>query len=393
MKEIYSNINIIGGGMIGATTAYSLSLLGFKINLIEKNDKYNPSKHEDSRTIAISEGSKNFLSKLGLWSDINRFAQPINKIKVIDRKFPHFLDFDNKRRNSNLGYIVKNKHLLNILYKKLQYKKNVNILNKSVPTSFEYSQDFIITKTKDNLIYSDLNIAADGKNSSTKKIFKTPVFFKDYKKSALVLTFSHSINHNNTAFEFFYKNGPLAILPMKKEKNKYMSSIVWTNENNYIDSLKNLDDKYLQSILNNETKNIIGKINRIVTKQVFPISAHLNTTFYEKKTIYIGDSAHSFHPIAGQGWNLGIKDLKNLYQLAKRHKSLGLELGSNLFCKEYHNSNFYNAYLLYQITDKFDRVFKIQNPLFKVSRFTGIDLIQRNKKINNFLSDIAMGVN
>ena len=86
MKEITSNINIIGGGLIGAITAYSLSKLDFKITILEKNDKFNPKKHKDYRTIAISEGTKTFLEKLNLWSDIRSFAEPIKRIKVIDRK-------------------------------------------------------------------------------------------------------------------------------------------------------------------------------------------------------------------------------------------------------------------------------------------------------------------
>ncbi len=393
MKEIRSNINIIGGGLIGASVGYSLSLLGYKITIIEKNNQYNSAKDKDHRTIAVSEGTKNFLTNIDIWPSIKNFSQPIKKIKVIDRKISNILEFDNNRRGSNLGYIVKNKYLLDILYKKLKNNKNITILNNSLVESFQMQNDCIITNLGNQMILSDLNIAADGKKSSVRKYLKTPIFNKNYKKSALVLTFTHSKNHNSTAFEFFYKNGPLAILPMQKVNNTFVSSIVWTNDSGYLEQVHKTNNKNLLSILNQNTQHVIGNINKILTKQLFPITAHLNTSFFKQRTIYIGDAAHSFHPIAGQGWNLGMKDVENLFYLAKNYKALGIDVGDNIFCKKYHNENFYNAFRLYQVTDKLDHVFKNQNPLLTIGRKLGLSFIQKNKKINNMISDFAMGIN
>ncbi len=393
MKEIYSNVNIIGGGLIGASVAHSLSLLGFKITILEKNDSYDSKRYEDNRTIAISEGTKIFLEEINLWKSIKNFTQPIKKIKVIDRKISNKLEFDNFRRGSNLGYIVKNKHVLNCLYKKLSQNKNIKIFNKSNIKSFATKEDTIITYLKNYSILADLNIAADGKSSFVKKFLKTPSFNKNYNKSALVLTFAHSENHNGNAFEFFYKNGPLAILPMKSLNNEFLSSIVWTDNKKYIEQVSKLNNKNLVSILNQSTQKVVGNIKKIITKKIFPITAHINTTFYDNRTIYIGDAAHSFHPIAGQGWNLGMKDVENLYNLVKKYKSIGLDIGNISFCKQYHSDNFYNAYKLYQLTDKLDNIFQIQNSIFSFGRSAGLSFIQKNKKINNIISDFAMGIN
>ena len=393
MKEITSNINIIGGGLIGAITAYSLSKLDFKITILEKNDQFNHKKHKDYRTIAISEGTKTFLEKLNLWSDIRSFAEPIKRIKVIDRKLSNFLEFDNKRRKSNLGYIVKNTDLLYILYKKLKNNRNVLILNNSQPESFRINKDTIVTNLNNCSVVSDINVAADGKKSFVRKKLKTPIFVKNYNKSAFVTTFTHSKSHLSTAFEFFYKNGPLAILPMQELNNNFRSSIVWTNNRDYLEKLFDIDNKSLQLILGKETRGSVGKINKIVTKQLFPLSAHLSSSFYENRTIYIGDAAHSFHPIAGQGWNLGMKGVENLFNLARKYKSIGIELGNNSFCKEYHNENYYSAYRLYQLTDKLDSIFTNQNFFISLCRSFGLELFQKNKKINNLISDFAMGIN
>ncbi|MDC3131672.1 FAD-dependent monooxygenase [Pelagibacteraceae bacterium] len=393
MKEIYSNINIVGGGLIGAFAAHSLSKIGFSISIIEKSPPYKNNNNLDHRTVAISEGTKTFLEKMDLWNEIKKFAQPIKKIKVINRHQSSKLEFDNKRRQSNLGYIVKNKHLLNIIYKNLRSNKNIKIYNNTKLTNFQNSKDAIKTNLNTISINSDLNIAADGKNSFVKQFYKTPFFLKDYKKSALVVNFIHQENHNSTAFEYFYKNGPLAILPMQSINGNFMSSIVWTNKRDYLEQITKLSDRKLISILDKESQYSVGKIKKIITKQIFSLTAHLNTSFYQDRTIYIGDSAHSFHPIAGQGWNLGMKDVENLYNLANKYKSLGIELGDKFFCKEYHNNNYYNAYRLYQVTDKLDSIFQNQNSLVTFGRNFGINFLQNNKKIKNIISDFAMGVN
>ncbi len=393
MKEIYSNINIVGGGLIGALAGYSLSEIGLTITIVEKNQAYKDSKNTDYRTVAISEGTKIFLEKIGLWDQINKFAQPIEKIKVIDRKLSNILEFDNSRRQSNLGYIVKNKQLLKVVYKNLRLKKNIKIYNDAKIINFQNNSDTIKTNLENFSINSSLNIAADGKNSFVRDFYKKPFFIKDYKKTALVVTFTHQEKHNNTAFEFFYKDGPLAILPMQNLNNSYMSSIVWTNKNKYLEQIVRLNNNSFISILNKESQNVLGKIKKIVTKQTFPLTAHLNTDFYQDRTIYVGDAAHSFHPIAGQGWNLGMRDLENIYNLSLKYKSLGIELGDKFFCKDYHDNSYYNAYRLYQVTDKLDNIFQNQNPIVSLTRSFGLNLLQNNKNFKNIVSDFAMGIN
>ena len=393
MKEIQSNINIIGGGLIGVAAAYSLSKLGHKVVVLEQNAKFDNKKILDKRTTAISEGTKKFLEEINIWRDISDNAQPIKKIQIIDRYQSNRIYFDNQRRKSNLGYIVKNEFILDSFYRKLQKQKNVKIFNKVSVKDIIYEENKVVTKLNNLFVSTNLLLASDGKNSSIRRILKTPIYSKDYKKTAIVINFYHSKNHHNTAYEYFFKNGPLAILPMQKKNNEFQSSIVWTNTNEFTKSLLSLDDNKIISILNKKIRGSIGEIKKIITKQTFPLKAHLNSKFFEKKIIYLGDSAHSFHPIAGQGWNLGMQDVESLYSLVKKYSSLGLELGDELFCKEFHKDNFFKAYRLYQITDKVDKIFKLDNKMFNNARFSVINLIDRSKKLKNQISDFAMGVN
>ncbi len=392
MKEIQSNISIVGGGLIGAVSAYALSMLGNNVIILEKKPKFDSKIFLDKRTTAISEGTKKFLEEINIWKEIRHHAEPIKKIQIIDRNQSNKIYFDNQRRKSNLGYIVKNQFILDSIYKKIKKKENIKIFNNVSIKDISYDGERIITKQNNFLVNTNILLASDGKNSFIRKILKTPVYTKDYKKKAIVINFYHSKNHHNTAYEFFFKNGPLAILPMQKNKNEFQSSIVWTNTNEFINSLESLDDNKIISILNRKINGSIGKIKKIITKQTFPLRAHLNSKFFENRIIYLGDSAHSFHPIAGQGWNLGMQDLESLYNLVKKYNSLGLELGDELFCKEFQRDNFFKAYRLYQITDKVDSIFKFENIYFSNARFSAINLIEKSKKLKNQISDFAMGL-
>ena len=142
-----------------------------------------------------------------------------------------------------------------------------------------------------------------------------------------------------------------------------------------------LDDNNIISILNKKTQGSVGEIKKIITKQTFPLTAHLNSKFFENRIIYLGDSAHSFHPIAGQGWNLAMQDVESIYNLVKKYNSLGLELGDEIFCKEFQKDNFFKAYRLYQITDKVDSVFKLDNTIYNHARFSAINIIENSKKL------------
>tara|TARA_B100000575_G_scaffold289861_1_gene292446 strand:+ start:673 stop:1854 length:1182 start_codon:yes stop_codon:yes gene_type:complete len=393
MKEIQSNINIVGGGLIGAAAAYSLSKLGYSVVILEQKTKFNHKKILDKRTTAISEGTKKFLEEITIWKEIVKYAEPIKKIEIIDRNQSNKIYFDNQRRDSNLGYIVKNEYILDSLYKKLQNQKNVKIFNDLTIKDIFYEDNKIITKQNNFSVCADLLLACDGKTSFIRKIFKTPFYSKDYKKKAIVINFYHSKSHKNTAYEFFFKHGPLAILPMKKNKDKFQSSIVWTNTNEFVNSLFSLDDDKIISILNEKINGSIGEIEKIITKQVFPLKAHLNSKFFDKRIIYLGDAAHSFHPIAGQGWNLGMQDLESLHKIVKNYNSLGLELGDDIFCKKFQKDNFFKAYRLFQITDKVDSIFKLDNTAFNYARHSAINLIERSKRLKNKISDFAMGIN
>ena len=390
MKNINAEILIVGSGLTGLCAAGILSEIGYKITIIDKN-KIGASyfKTGDIRTTAISEGSKKIFDDFGFWKNITQHVTPINKIKVCDRKISNKIDFENANEDENLGYIVENKILKTIFFDKIKKNKNINYYDEVDIKSIETNSRKVSLKSKKYIFNSNLVVAADGKFSSLRKLLKINAFKKNYNHSALFLNITHSKDHKNQAYEIFKSSGPLAILPMKKNKNFYQSSIIWSHKTNFLKGL--IDSNRLSTVIEDEIKSFVGNIKKISNKKIFNLSAHINSTFYSEKLVFVGDAAHSVHPIAGQGWNLGIRDIYNLFVVLKEGRELGLELGNNVILKKYNDKTFCDAFVLYQITDKLNSIFLVDNILVKKLRNIGIDFIDNNRSLNFLISSYAMG--
>jgi len=394
MKELHSDILIVGGGLTGLMTAYALSTLKKNIIIIDKFDfGIMKEANVDLRTTAIAEGSKIFFEKINIWPQLSTYSEPIKYIKVVDRTENRKINFYNKNTSQYLGFIIRNIDLKNVVVDFLKTKKNIQLINNVNLRSLAYSDDFIHAICNKLTVKSKLIITADGKHSTVRNLLKTPIYNKSYNHNALVVNFHHTKNHNSTAYELFFNSGPLAILPMKKIKpHLFSSSIIWSNEKSSVSHLKNIKPSILCSILEEKVGTYIGEIKRIIDVQDFDLSAHINTKFYDKRLIYLADSAHSIHPIAGQGWNLGIRDIKNCLSTIQEGIGLGLDIGDPYVCKNYHDLSFADTYLLYQITDKFNSIFLKDSLVLNRLRQLAFRIIENNKKIKNYITNFAMGI-
>ena len=391
MNQFEYDVVIVGQGLNGLVSAQAVSDLGLKVLIIDRTNIKNENlKRSDTRTVAISEGSKILLDKFGIWREISRYTQPIEKIKVIDRTPNRKIDFFNSNKENNLGYIIKNSVFKNSIIKILKRKKNISIINGIELKKINYDSNFIISKFNKGHAKAKLLIAADGKKSKVRDILETPTINKSYNESALVVNFEHSKNHDNCAYEFFFENGPLALLPMKKEKN-HQSSLVWSNNKNLLKKYLDCNEDLLAKLIEEKILGTLGKIKKIKSKQIFPLSAHINYDFYDKNVIYVGDSAHSIHPIAGQGWNLGLRDISNLYNLLQEYKALGIDIDSINFTKNYHDRCFYDAFRMFQVTDKLNKLFMKKSYILNLSRALGFDFIEHSPKVKKNITNFAMG--
>ena len=389
MKEIDCEILVIGSGLVGLVAAHSLSSLNFRVVLVDKKNFSDPKlSFKDNRTVAVSEGSKQFLERLGLWNHLKHYAEPIKKIKVFDRSPSSKIEFQNSISNQNLGYVIENKKFSKVLIDKLnKFKKTKKIYDFDV-ANLQFENGTCKASSEKLIITSKLLVAADGKNSKIRNIVGTKMFKKIYPDNALVLIFEHEKNINNTAYEIFYKTGPLAILPMNSKIN-FKSTLIWSNNKSNLDNLVNSDSVFFKNFIEEKIGDYVGNIKKIQSFQVFPLSAHLNESFYGNRLVYVGDSAHSIHPIAGQGWNLGVTDVKNLFKISKNLRD---QIGTNSFCKEYNNLSYNRALQLYQITDKLNLHFKQNNFLYRQLSNIGFNFIENAHGIKNKISKYAMAI-
>lgn len=390
MKEFNTDVLIVGSGLVGLVATHCFSRLNYKVTLVDKKNFINPkNSFNDIRTVAVSEGSKIFLQNLSLWSFLKTYAEPIKNINVYDRSSLNKIQFNNQIKNKKLGYVIENKKFSKVLVSQLKKFKN---------TKLHYGFNLIDVELKDSnarafsnntIINAKIIIAADGKNSQIKKLVGNKTFKKNYNESALVLNFVHEKKLNNTAYEIFYKTGPLAILPMKSSKKLYQSTIIWSNDNKFLKKLISLENIFIKNFMEEKIGKIVGSITKINSSQIFPLSGHINDSFFNKRLVYVGDAAHSMHPIAGQGWNLGVNDVKNLYELSKNGKK---DIGSDLFCQMYNNKSYHKAFQLFQITDKLNSHFLNSGNIYRSLSNIGFCFIEKNQLLKNKITKYAMGI-
>jgi 2-octaprenyl-6-methoxyphenol hydroxylase len=389
MKEFNTDVLIVGSGLVGLVAAHCLSSLNYKVTLVDKKNLINSkNSFKDTRTVAVSEGSKIFLESLSLWDYLVRYAEPIKNINVYDRSSHNKILFSNQIKNKKLGYVIENKQFSKILINQLKKFKNTKLQYGFNLVNAELNDKCTRAFSNNSIINSKIIIAADGKNSQIKKIVGNKTYKKKYNESALVLNFFHKKKLNNTAYEIFYKTGPLAILPMKSSKGFFQSTIIWSNDDTFLRKLTSLEKTFIKNFIEEKIGHIVGSITKINSNQIFPLSAHINDSFINKRLIYVGDAAHSIHPIAGQGWNLGVNDVKNLYEISKYEK---INIGSDLFCQMYNNKSYQRAFQLFQITDNLNSHFINSGKIYRFLSNIGFVLIEKNQPLKNKITKYAMG--
>lgn len=314
---------IVGAGLIGTIAALSLVKKKFKVLLIDKENKI----YKDNRTLAVNANSIDFLKQLGIWNGIKFQPQPINKIIIKD-------DINNKplvfeHDDEPMGNVIFNRDMFEIATKKLEslkiIKKNINLEDSKILPN----KTILIKNT--NYIFKKVIISI-GKNIVSNKIHKSIVFEKQHHSH--VGFFKHSIDHNNTAYEFFTPNGPLAILP-SPSSNKKKSTFIYSSK-------EKINKSQLQKFINKKIAKSHGKLifdNFISKFQIIPQLAKNNDNF-----IYIGDSLKSIHPVAGQGWNLGVKDIQTLCKLLDQYSLDSKEFNSLYYSRRIIESAIYLSF-------------------------------------------------
>ena len=320
-----AKICIIGDGLSGLTLALVLSKLDLEINVYCRN--LQKKKFSDNRVTAISNNSTSFLNQKLNITNKNLFfkCSGINLFYEYKNQYLNFLNFDNKKITPI--HIFENKKYKNFLLQKIKKKTNIKLINQSIENI-----DYNTTKInygKHKKSY-DMIVICAGKYSKINNILQNNrAIKKDYKEIAITGTVKHNLKITK-ASQHFLKEGPFAILPFKKDG----FSFVWTLKNNFFQKNSNIINNIL---LDKFFKIFKKKINNENLKfQSYPISLSLKKKYSIKNILLFGDAIHSVHPIAGQGFNLTLRDISKLSKLIEKNINLGLKIKDSFILKDFY---------------------------------------------------------
>ncbi len=390
MKHKY-DIIIVGAGFIGLTLSLMLSKSGLKVCLLEKKKKT----LNDNRTTAISQGTKRIFEKLELWKYLKKNSQPIKKIVISESDNFDYIDFNSKSLDEgNLGFIVENFFFRKVLFNEVKKNKKVDLfLNTEVEgIRHDYQDDKVYVFTKKLKFEGNLLIGADGRFSKVRDMLNLKYYFKDYKQNAYVFNLEHTQNHNGIALERFFPEGPLAILPMKQlKKNCFRSSVVWTIDDALGDFSKLTQEEFRKEF-SMRYQNFFGDINNITKPFKYPLNLIYAYDSYNENSVLVGDASQGIHPIAGQGFNLGMRDCMILNKRIEEAFKNGLPISSTLNLKRYELSRFIDKKLFINATDFLNTIFSNNHFLVRNLRKIGLLSINQSNNIKNELMKNAMGL-
>ena len=344
----------------------------------------------DGRTTAIAAGSKVILDTIGVWSDIANEAQPILDIRVSDGHSPLFLHYDRRDVGVDaLGYIVENRVIRSALLKGLTNAPSVKLLSGCRVDRLDITDSFA-TAHLDNsdILRTRLAVATDGRNSPTRRAAGIDAISWRYNQTGIVCTVAHEEDHAGVAQERFMPAGPFAILPMIGRR----SSVVWTERSDLAPALLALDDAAFLTELSSRFGPYLGALRVISSRFSHPIGLMHARNYIADRVALAGDAAHAIHPIAGQGLNIGWRDVAVLAEVIVDALRLGVDPGSITTLNRYEQWRRVDNTLMLAATDTLNRLFSNNVGPVRLARDVGLALVNRAPPLKKLFIKHAMGV-
>lgn len=380
------DVIISGSGLIGLITAIGLSNDSVSVAVIEKSSL--PRTVDDNRAFAISQGSKKILEKLGIWRILEGEAEPILDICILDGNSPFTVHYDHKMVGEEpMGYVIKSAIIWNAINN--NFLRKLNIYSPRSYKTISYDEGYVeVTLDNDQKLISSLFICAEGKNSKLPELFSIPMIKFDYKQNSMVFNVKHELHHQNLAVERFFPGGPFAILPMK---GGYTSSIVWTEKCEISKMLMSLSEEEFVIELKKRFGSYLGEIELEGERKSYPLSFTFARKLHKSRILLIGDSAHSIHPVAGQGLNLGMRDVESVIRQITAAKSSGIDVGSNYLLKKISCDRYFDNFTMALATDGLNRIFSNRILCAQVLRNLGLMVVENSDFLKKSFVRHAMG--
>jgi 2-octaprenyl-6-methoxyphenol hydroxylase len=375
-----SDVIILGAGMIGLTQALTLAAHGLRVAIIDRVEPANlPNPQNDGRVSAINSASWNMFDAIGLAEKLRPHGCDIGKILVNDGLKPGTLDFVPGDDEGPMGIMVENAVLHHLLFQAVQTHANIALHLPAQVISCDRAEHRVdITLDNGKQLSAPLLVAADGRGSRMREEAGIIMAHWQYDHSAIVCKVAHEKPHGNTAYELFFPAGPFAILPMlDDEDGKHRSALVWTVSRKDGPVYAKISKRAFVAEMMKKTGGFLGEMELLTDRQTYPLGFHHCSHLTADRLALIGDAGHGIHPIAGQGLNLGLRDVAALTECLVEGARTGLDLGDLQILTRYDRWRSLDNMMVSASTDLLTRLFGLPGKTSSAIRRMGIGLVQR----------------
>ncbi|WON77941.1 FAD-dependent 2-octaprenylphenol hydroxylase [Serratia sp. UGAL515B_01] len=389
------DVIIAGGGMVGLTLACGLQGSGLRVAVLEhRQPEILPLQEQPAlRVSAINAASERLLQQIGVWGHILSLrASAYNAMEVWERDSFGKISFRGDECGfSHLGHIIENEVIQQALWKKAQTLGDATLLAPAALKQVAWGEnEAFLTLEDGRMLTARLVVGADGANSWLRQHADIPLTFWDYRHSALVATIRTEEPHQATARQVFHGEGILAFLPFN---DPYLSSIVWSLAPEEAERLKQLEPEAFNRELAMVFDMRLGHCQLESNRLTFPLTGRYARSFAAHRLALVGDAAHTVHPLAGQGANLGFMDAAELISELKRLQRQGKDIGQHLYLRRYERRRKHGAAVMLASMQGFRELFAGHNPAKKLLRDVGLRLADSLPGVKPKLIRQAMGLN
>ncbi|MFI5001282.1 MAG: UbiH/UbiF/VisC/COQ6 family ubiquinone biosynthesis hydroxylase [Reyranellales bacterium] len=400
------DLAIVGAGLNGSLLALAAGEAGLSTALIDRVPlKSMTEAGFDGRTTAIAYTSQRLFEALGVWPDVAGQAEPIRDIRISDaghdgRASPLFLHFDHREAAEDggtaqpMGWIVENRFLRAALLRRLTACSAVDLI--APDETVEIERDIHrarLTLKSGRSLEARLVASAEGRMGTMREDAGIGARAWSYNQIAIVLVATHERPHRGVAQEKFLPGGPFAILPMRDGPNdEHRSSIVWTERADTARRLLELDAARFQAEFARRFGDHLGAVGTVGLRWWFPLGLVHAERYVEQRLVLVGDAAHGIHPIAGQGYNLGVRDIAALVEVLVDAKRLGLDIGAADTLERYAQWRRADNFTMVAATDLLNRLFSNDIGPLRLVRDLGLATVNRIPPLRRFFVRHAMGL-
>jgi 2-octaprenyl-6-methoxyphenol hydroxylase len=386
---------ILGGGLVGMTLALAAARKGISSHVVDRADPAElTAEGFDGRASAISTASWNLFTNIGLAGRLEQHGCPIASIAVTDGMKPGRIDFQPGPAEGSLGRMFSNRALRLALFEAAREQPLIAWHAKAQVVGRERGEHGVTAELADGTrLEASLMIAAEGRNSPTREDAGISIAKWDYRHRAIIAGLTHEKPHKGVAWEVFYPAGPFALLPLLGGPGGvHRSALVWTVDEKDAAGVLALSERAFAAEVEKRMHGVFGAVVLEGSRSSYPLGFHHTAKITAHRLALVGDAAHGIHPIAGQGLNLGLRDVGALVEVLAEGMRLGLEPGDAQLLARYEQWRGLDSFMVALATDGLTRLFGIPGRLPSAVRRFGMGMVQRTPPLKRWFMDEARGM-